>query len=67
MDRGIANLMRWLKLPPAQVWAMGSLNPARVLGLARKGALEVGADADLVLWNDEFSTRENLGRRRMYL
>jgi N-acetylglucosamine-6-phosphate deacetylase len=55
MDRGMANLLRWLKLPPAQVWAMGTLNPARLLGLARKGRLEPGADADLVLWDDDLN------------
>ena len=54
MDRGMANLFRWLKLPPEQIWAMGTLNPARVLGLGRKGRLEPGADADLVLWNEDF-------------
>jgi N-acetylglucosamine-6-phosphate deacetylase len=53
MDRGMANLLRWLDyLPPEQVWAMGTLNPARVLGLDHKGRLEAGADADLVLWED---------------
>ena len=55
MDRGIANLLRWLKLPPEQVWAMGTLNPARLLGLSRKGLIETGADADLVLWEDDFT------------
>lgn len=53
MDRGMANLLSWLPLPPEQVWAMGTLNPARLLGLERKGRIEVGADADLVLWNDD--------------
>jgi N-acetylglucosamine-6-phosphate deacetylase len=53
MDRGMANLLQWLKLPPEQVWAMGTLNPARLLGLAQKGRLQAGADADLVLWNDD--------------
>jgi N-acetylglucosamine-6-phosphate deacetylase len=53
MDRGMANLLRWLDLPPEQVWAMGTLNPARVLGLPRKGRLEAGADADLVLWETD--------------
>ncbi len=52
MDRGMANLLRWLDLPPEQIWAMGTLNPARLLGLERKGRLEPGADADLVLWHD---------------
>jgi N-acetylglucosamine-6-phosphate deacetylase len=53
MDRGMANLLRWLPLPPEQVWAMGTLNPARIAGLHGKGRLEAGADADLVLWNDD--------------
>lgn len=55
MDRGIANLLSWLKLPPDQVWAMGTLNPARLLGLGRKGRLEPGADADLVLWDHDLT------------
>jgi N-acetylglucosamine-6-phosphate deacetylase len=55
MDRGMANLLKWLKLPPEQVWAMGTLNPARLLGLDRKGRLEPGADADLVLWDDNLT------------
>lgn len=53
MDRGMANLLRWLKLPPEQTWAMGTLNPARLLGLERKGQLKPGADADLVLWDED--------------
>jgi N-acetylglucosamine-6-phosphate deacetylase len=57
MDRGIANLLRWLNLPPEQVWAMGTLNPARLLGLERKGRLEPGADADLVLWDDTLTAQ----------
>jgi N-acetylglucosamine-6-phosphate deacetylase len=51
MDLGINNLIRWLDLPPEQVWAMGTANPARVLNLPNKGVIRVGADADLVLWD----------------
>jgi N-acetylglucosamine-6-phosphate deacetylase len=56
MNRGMANLMRWFgdEFPEEQIWAMGSLNPARLLGLDRKGRLEPGADADLVLWDAGF-------------
>jgi N-acetylglucosamine-6-phosphate deacetylase len=57
MDRGMANLFRWLALPPEQVWAMGTLNPARLLGLEHKGRLEAGADADLVLWDTDVHAR----------
>lgn len=52
MNRGMENLLRWLDLPPAQVWAMGTSNTARMLGLTDRGTLDVGARADLVLWND---------------
>jgi len=51
MDAGINNLLRWLDLPQEQVWAMGTSNPARLLGLSAKGVLRRGADADLVLWD----------------
>jgi N-acetylglucosamine-6-phosphate deacetylase len=55
MNRGIANLLQWLALPAEQVWAMGTLNPARLLGLERKGRIAAGCDADLVLWNDNLT------------
>ena len=52
MNAGIRNLLCWLDLPAEQVWAMGTLNPARLAGLPGKGRLAVGADADLVLWDE---------------
>ncbi len=67
MDRGMANLLRWLSLPPEQVWAMGTLNPARLLGLDQKGRLDAGADADLVLWEDDLRPAYTwVGGRRTY-
>jgi N-acetylglucosamine-6-phosphate deacetylase len=51
MDRGMTNLLAWLDLPEEQVWAMGTRNPARLLGLNSKGTIGIGADADLVLWD----------------
>lgn len=51
MNRAIENLQTWLRLPPYEVWAMGTCNPARVVGLSNKGLLQVGSDADVVLWN----------------
>jgi N-acetylglucosamine-6-phosphate deacetylase len=55
MNVGMKNLLQWLDLPPAQVWAMGTLNVARMMGWKNKGRIEVGAAADLVLWNDDFT------------
>jgi N-acetylglucosamine-6-phosphate deacetylase len=53
MDRGMVNLLQWLDLPQEQVWAMGTSNPAQVIGLKHTGRMEVGADADLVLWEKD--------------
>ena len=55
MNRGMENLLGWLDLPPEQVWAMGTMNPARAAGLGDCGILEVGARADLVLWDDDLN------------
>jgi N-acetylglucosamine-6-phosphate deacetylase len=51
MDRAFSNLLAWLPLPLHEVLAMVTCNPARTVGLHQKGMLEVGADADLVLWH----------------
>jgi N-acetylglucosamine-6-phosphate deacetylase len=52
MDRGMSNLRRWLELREDQVWAMGTMNPAKRLALKNKGRLYPGADADFVLWDE---------------
>lgn len=57
MDRAMANLTEWLDLPLEQIWAMGTVNPATVVSLLQKGDLCVGADADLVLWQQSENGR----------
>ena len=52
MDVAMENLHHWLDLESHKICAMGSLNPASLMGLSSKGRLCVGADADLVLWKD---------------
>ncbi len=55
-NRGMANLHAWFgrDYPAEQLWALGTRNPARLAGLPNKGVLQVGADADLVLWGEGF-------------
>ena len=62
-NRGMANLHAWFgsEYPAEQLWALGTCNPARLANLPAKGVLQVGADADLVLWNDDFTPAE-IGR-----
>lgn len=55
MNVGIANLLGWLDLPPAEVWAMGTANPARIARLDGVGQIAPGARADLVLWNEDLT------------
>jgi N-acetylglucosamine-6-phosphate deacetylase len=43
-------------IPLPEAVRMASLNPARVLGLdGRKGSLEPGKDADIAIFNPDFS------------
>jgi N-acetylglucosamine-6-phosphate deacetylase len=53
MNRAMTNLLRWLDRPAHEIWAMGTCNPALAVGLNNKGVMQVGADADLVLWSEE--------------
>ena len=53
MDRAVANTMAFAGVRIEEAVEMASLTPARVLGLDdRKGSLEAGKDADLVLFDD---------------
>lgn len=58
MNVGIQNLHRWLKLPDHDIWAMGSRSVAERMGLIGKGRLAIGADADLVLWDESDESLE---------
>ena len=49
LDGAVRNMVRFTGLPLREVVKMATLNQARLLGLARKGRIAAGADADLVL------------------
>jgi N-acetylglucosamine-6-phosphate deacetylase len=51
MDRAVRNLAAFARWPLEQAIAAATRNPARIAGLAGKGALVPGADADFVMLN----------------
>lgn len=58
MDTGFRHLIQLVGLTPSQASVCASFVPARVLGLTeRKGRLEAGFDADIVLLDEEYRPR----------
>ena len=56
MERALRNVCAATGRPLEEMWVTSSLNAARAIGLsARKGSLEIGKDADLVLLDDAFN------------
>jgi N-acetylglucosamine-6-phosphate deacetylase len=53
MDRAVRNLARFAEWELPQAIAAASRNPARVAGLANKGVLTPGADADFVVLSEQ--------------
>ncbi len=50
LEKALFNAMQASQRPLKEVWRMSSLNAARAIGIShRKGSLETGKDADLVL------------------
>jgi len=58
MDRALQNIMAATDLPLQAAWPMSSLNAARAVHVSdRKGSLEAGKDADLILLDQDFKVR----------
>jgi len=60
VPHGISRLVSEFKVPVERAVAMASLNPARLLGFERKGALLPGYDADVAVFTKDFSRCEFL-------
>ena len=56
MERALRNVCAATGRPLEEMWVTSSLNAARAIGIsARKGSLEIGKDADLVLLDNAFN------------
>ena len=63
MDRAVRNFARHTGLPLYQVVNMASLYPARSVGIdGKKGSLEAGKDADIVITDGDFNVRSTFVR-----
>jgi N-acetylglucosamine-6-phosphate deacetylase len=61
MERALKNGTAATGRPLAETWRMSSLNAARAIGIsAKKGSLEVGKDADLVLLDEAYRVRQTI-------
>lgn len=63
LDRCLKNVRGWLpELPPGTLMDMVTRTPARLLGQHRKGRVDVGYDADLVVLDRDFTVKRTFIR-----
>ena len=61
LNKGVMNVYRNSNIPLHECVNCASLNPATVIGFAdRKGSIEVGKDADIVLLDGEFNVKKTI-------
>lgn len=61
MDKAVKNMMEFTGLSIAEAIQLATANPARTLGLGkRKGSIQIGADADLVILDEEISVKATI-------
>jgi N-acetylglucosamine-6-phosphate deacetylase len=61
MEAAVQNAVRFLEISVEEAVSMASTNPARLLGLdGRKGAIEAGRDADLLVLDDRLAVQATM-------
>jgi N-acetylglucosamine-6-phosphate deacetylase len=66
LDKGLYNFIQATGEPLDKVWKASSLNAARSINISdRKGSLEVGKDADLVLVDDDINISLTMAEGRI--
>lgn len=63
LNRGVMNVYRNSEIPLHECVNCASLNPATVIGVAdRKGSLEQGKDADIIITDENFEVKKTIIR-----
>ena len=61
LNKGVWNVYSHTSIPLYECVNCASLNPARAIGLdKKKGSLEVGKDADIILTDSEFNVKKTI-------
>ncbi|SCL87442.1 N-acetylglucosamine-6-phosphate deacetylase [Sporanaerobacter sp. PP17-6a] len=56
LNRAVWNMVHMVGVPLEDAVRMASLNPAKSIGVGdRKGSIEIGKDADLIIFNDDLN------------
>ena len=56
LNRAVWNMVHMVGVPLEDAVRMASLNPAKSIGAGdRKGSIEIGKDADLIIFNDDLN------------
>lgn len=63
LNKGVWNAYTHSKIPLHECVNCASLNPATVIGVAdRKGSIEIGKDADIIITNEKFEVQKTIIR-----
>ena len=66
-DRLVRNMINMAEVPLTDAIKMASKTPARILGLATKGELKAGYDADIVIFDGDINVKRTvIGGRTVF-
>ena len=67
LDEAVKNMIKFSGVSLADVVSMASLNPARVIGIEKKkGSLEAGKDADIVIFNKRIQVKHTIIKGKIW-
>ncbi|WP_138207348.1 N-acetylglucosamine-6-phosphate deacetylase [Haloimpatiens lingqiaonensis] len=61
LNNGVKNIFKNTNLSLQQVVSMASINPAKIINMEhKKGSIEIGKDADIVVFDEEFNIKTTI-------